>query len=103
MTEDQIKELAAKEMSIEQRILRAMRKTLASVVRDATPQPGTSGFLSDDTVEQIKSCFELIASRERELGGALGLDQAKPVYPDQPKPAQTIQMTTRKKPGTNTH
>jgi hypothetical protein len=102
MTEDQIKELAAKEMSIEQRILRAMRKTLASVVRDATPQPGTSGFLSGDTVEQIKSCFELIAARERELGDALGLDQAKPVYPDQPQSSQTIQMT-RKKPGTSTH
>lgn len=102
MTEDQIKELAAKEMSVEQRILRAMRKTLASVVRDATPRPGTSGFLSDDTVEQIKSCFELIATRERELGDALGMDQARPVYPDQPQPSQTIHVA-RKKPGTNTH
>jgi hypothetical protein len=97
MTEDQIKEL-----SMEQRILRAMRKTLASVVRDATPRPGTSGFLSDDTVEQIKSCFELIASRERELGDALGLQEARPVYPDQAQPSHTIHLT-RKKPGTNTH
>ena len=97
MTEDQIKELG-----LEQRILRAMRKTLASVVRDATPQPGTSGFLSDDTVEQIKSCFSLIATRERELGEALGLNQAQPVYPDQPQTSQAVQIT-RKKPGTSTH
>lgn len=102
MTDDQIKQLAAKEMGIEQRILRAMRKTLASVVRDATPQPGTSGFLSDDTVEQIKSCFELIASRERELAETLGLNEARPVYPDQPKSTQSIQVT-RKKPGTSSH
>ncbi len=102
MTEDQIKELAAKEMSVEQRILRAMRKTLASVVRDATPRSGTSGFLSDDTVEQIKGCFELIAARERELGDALGLSQSKPVYPDQPEPAKTIKVT-RKKPGSGMH
>lgn len=97
MTEDQ-----SKELNKEQRILRAMRKTLASVVRDATPQPGTSGFLSDDTVDQIKSCFELIAAREREVGGALGLDEARPVYPDQPKSTQAVQIT-RKKPGPSTH
>lgn len=97
MTEDQ-----GKELNKEQRILRAMRKTLASVVRDATPQPGTSGFLSEDTVDQIKSCFELIAAREREVGGALGLNEARPVYPDQPKSTQTVQIS-RKKPGANTH
>ena len=102
MTEDQIKELAAKEMSVEQRILRAMRKTLASVVKDATPRPGTSGFLSDETVEQIKSCFELIAARERELGDALGLSQSKPVYPDQTQQSKTVQVT-RKKPGPGVH
>lgn len=102
MSDDKIKELAAKEMSVEQRILRAMRKTLASVVRDATPRPGTSGFLSDDTVEQIKSCFELIATRERELGDALGLAEARPVYPDQEQSAKPVQIT-RKKPDPTTH
>jgi hypothetical protein len=102
MSDDKIKELAAKEMSVEQRILRAMRKTLASVVRDATPRPGTSGFLSEDTVEQIKSCFELIASRERELGGALGLDEARPVYPDQQQASKTVHLS-RKKTDTSTH
>ncbi len=102
MSDDKIKELAAKEMSVEQRILRAMRKTLASVVRDATPRPGTSGFLSDDTVEQIKSCFELIATRERELGDALGLAESRPVYPDQEQPMKTVQVS-RKKPDSTTH
>ncbi|MEW6133359.1 MAG: segregation and condensation protein A [Pseudomonadota bacterium] len=102
MSDDKIKELAAKEMSVEQRILRAMRKTLASVVRDATPRLGTSGFLSDDTVEQIKACFELIATRERELGDALGLAVARPVYPDQEQKAKAVQIT-RKKPGSTTH
>ena len=102
MSDDQIKELAAKEMGVEQRILRAMRKTLASVVKDATPRPGTSGFLSDETVEQIKGCFELIAARERELGEALGLSQAKPVYPDQPQNSKPVQIS-RKKPGPEVH
>jgi hypothetical protein len=97
MTEEQMNKL-----SMEQRILRAMRKTLSSVVKDATPRPGTSGFLSEETVNQIKSCFELIASRERELGASLGLSESRPVYPDQPQASQPIQIS-RKKPGTNTH
>lgn len=97
MTEEQIN--AA---NLEQRILRAMRKTLASVVKDATPRPGTSGFLSDETIDQIKSCFELISSRERELGTALGLSESRPGFADQPKSSQPIQIS-RKKPDTSTH
>ena len=97
MTEEQIN--AA---NLEQRILRAMRKTLASVVKDATPRQGTSGFLSDDTIDQIKSCFELIASRERELAATLGLSESRPGFVDDPKSAQTIQFP-RKKPDSNTH
>jgi hypothetical protein len=96
MSDDPIKELAAKEMSVEQRILRAMRKTLASVVRDATPRPGTAGFLSEGTVDQIKACFELIAARERELAEALGLSPERPVYPDQPQPTKPIEVKRKK-------
>ncbi len=97
MTEEQLN--AA---NLEQRILRAMRKTLASVVKDATPRQGTSGFLSDDTIDQIKSCFELIASREHELATTLGLSEARPGFVDEPKNAQPIQIS-RKKPDTSTH
>lgn len=96
MSDDPIKELAAKEMSMEQRILRAMRKTLASVVRDATPRPGTSSFLSDATVDQIKDCFQLIAARERELAEALGLTPERPVYPDQPQTSKPIELKPKK-------
>lgn len=97
MTEEQLN--AA---NLEQRILRAMRKTLASVVKDATPRDGTSGFLSGDTVDQIRSCFELISSRERELAVALGLSEARPGFVDEPKTSQPIQIS-RKKPDTSTH
>lgn len=83
-------------LSMEQRILRAMRKTLASVVKDATPAPGTSGFLSETTVDQIKSCFELIATRERELAQQLGLSEARPHYPDQQQNQQPIHISPKK-------
>ena len=82
--------MADDELSMERRILRVMRKTLASVVKDATPQPGTSGFLSDRTVEDIKECFLLISLREKGLAESAGLAQSRPYYPDQQKAGQVI-------------
>ena len=70
------------ELSKEQRILRAMRKTLGSVVRDATPLGGRPNPLTDTTVQEIKDCFALISERERELASQLGFDEAKPYYND---------------------
>lgn len=79
------------ELSKEQRILRLMRKTLGSVVRDVTPLGGRTNPLSGDTVQDIKDCFALIAEREKELAEKLNLDQAKPYYRDGDQPnAQVI-------------
>ncbi|MGA7180966.1 MAG: segregation and condensation protein A [Thiobacillaceae bacterium] len=83
-----------KVLHTERRILRAMRKTLTSVVRDATPRPGMDGFLSDDTVEQIRECLGIITARERELADALELSPAKPMYPDQERTVKTVQIKT---------
>jgi hypothetical protein len=88
MTED------SKETSIERRILRAMRKTLTSVVKDATPRPGMEGFLSENTVEQIRECLGIITAREKELADALELTPAKPMYPDQERTVKTVQIKT---------
>ncbi len=69
------------EPTMEQRILRVMRKVLANVVKDATPRDGMPGCLSARTVDDIRYCFELISVRENEL--AEHLKQAQPMYPDQ--------------------
>jgi hypothetical protein len=70
------------ELSKEQRILRAMRKTLGNIVKDVTPLGGRTNPLSDSTIQDIKDCFALISERERELAEALDFDQAKPYYAD---------------------
>ncbi len=70
------------ELSKEQRILRAMRKTLGNVVRDATPLGGRPNPLTAGTIEDIKDCFLLISDRERELAEQLNFDQSKPYYRD---------------------
>ncbi len=74
----------------EQRILRAMRLTLASVVKDATPQGDYPSPLSDDTIEGIKECFTLISSRERELAEELGMNTSMPHYVDEVQTSKVV-------------
>lgn len=78
------------ELSKEQRILRQMRKTLASVVKDATPLGGRPNPLKDSTIQEIKDCFALISDRERELADKLGFAEAKPYYTDGEQPNSNV-------------
>lgn len=61
-------------LSQEQRVMRAMRKTLAHVIRETTPQPGMKHPLSDACIEDLRQCLALIAARERDIAEALGLE-----------------------------
>lgn len=78
--------------STEKRVLMAMRKTLAKVVRDLTPSDSATQYpLSDDTVEDIKVCFDLISSRERELMQIEGkASTEKPRFIDDTSTPQTV-------------
>ena len=90
------------ELTKEQQILRAMRKTLASVVKDAAPRDGEPSPLSEHTVENIRACFGLIAAREAELAEALGLSRnERPFYSDEEQSAKPLQFTNPS--GKNTH
>lgn len=72
------------ELSKEQQIMRAMRKTLTSVVRDCAPRGGVPSPLNPDTVENIRMCLGLIAAREAELADVLGLSRnERPRYVDE--------------------
>ena len=69
------------DLTLEHRILIQVRQVLASVVRDVTPPPGMRNPLSDSTIEDIRSCFSLIAARERELNSDK-TNRDLPVYAD---------------------
>ncbi len=72
------------ELSKEREIMRAMRKTLTSIVRDCAPRDGVPSPLCADTVENIRMCLGLIAAREAELADALGLARnERPRYVDE--------------------
>jgi hypothetical protein len=82
--------MSKEELSKEQRIIRMMRKTLGSVVKDVTPLGGRTNPLSESTIQDIKDCFGLISTRERELAEALGFDQSKPYYADGELPNEKV-------------
>ena len=81
------------ELSKEQQILRAMRKTLTSIVRDVAPRDGVPSPFSPDTVENIRMCLGLISAREAELAEALGLSRdVRPGYADEPATTQAMRF-----------
>ena len=69
------------ELSMEERILRAVKLTLANVIRDTATPHGMRHPLSDATIEDLRQCLVLISARERELAQAAGRDvSARPRY-----------------------
>ena len=80
-------------LSKEQQVMVAMRKTLANVVKETTPEPGMIHPLSKNTVDDIKACFSLIAARERELMEEMGIENnARPYFTDEVKSAEVIKF-----------
>lgn len=78
------------ELSKEQQVLVAMRKTLAAVVKDVTPPPGMKHPLSDRTIGDVRACLTLIAAREKELADLDGRGGDRPHYADEPQSAQVV-------------
>ncbi len=86
------------EQSKEQQVLRAMRKTLTSIVRDLAPRDGVPSPLTPDTVENIRMCLGLISAREAELAQALGLARdERPHFTDEPQAVQPLEFVPSSK------
>jgi len=86
-------------LSTEERILQAVRMTLAGVIKDTATPPGMRHPLSDSTIEDLRQCLALISARERELAQAAGTaNEARPRYADEPG-AQSVVRVHRNKPG----
>jgi hypothetical protein len=78
------------ELTTEQQILIAMRKTLAAIIKDVTPPPGMRHPLSGGTIEDVRQCLALISAREKELADAQGRGGERPYYADEPQRAQVV-------------
>lgn len=86
------------ELSQEQQILIAMRKTLSAIIKDVTPPAGMKHPFSESTIEDVRQCLSLISARERELADADGRGVEKPYYADEPQTAQVVPIGSIGKP-----
>lgn len=73
--------------SAEARILRLVKKVLTDVAKDTYTPPGMKHPLSEDTINGIRECFNLISAREAELGGE---SRARPQYIDEPQDSVVV-------------
>ena len=78
------------DLTQEQQILIAMRKTLSAIIKDVTPPPGMRHPLSEPTIEDVRQCLTLIAAREKELADAQGRGGERPYYADETQAAQVV-------------
>jgi hypothetical protein len=86
-------------LSTEERILQAMKMTLASVIKDTATPHGMRHPLSDATIRDLRECLSLISARERELAEAAGRTQgARPRYADEPGKESVVRLHPRKPP-----
>jgi hypothetical protein len=103
-TKGQTKLMNDNGLTKEQRMLIAMRKTLAAVARDTAPQPGLRHPLSESTIEDIRHCLALISAREQEIAREQGREiRERPVFADEPRRgAQVVSLNNlgkgKKKP-----
>jgi len=83
----------AENYSKELRILRALRKVLGNIVKDATPAPGKPHPLKESTILDIREVFGLISEREAELADLTMPDRnEKPHFTDEPKTSNVINI-----------
>lgn len=86
--------MSEQELSKEEIILRAVKKTLTSVVKDTATEPGLIHPLGNDTINAIRDCLVLISSREQELAELAGRSMdMRPRYVDEVKSRSEVVVT----------
>ena len=87
------------QLSKEERILQAVKLTLAGVIKDTATPHGMRHPLSDATIEDLRQCLALISARERELAQAAGRPLVgQPRYVDEPGREDKVIGFYKKKP-----
>jgi len=78
----------------ERDLLVVMRKVLANIIKDTTPaHRDLKHPLSNNTIQDVRSCLGLISMREKELAELAGVTAAKPYYTDEKPSAEVIPIS----------
>ena len=87
------------EVSVEEKILRIMKRVLTDVARDTHIQPGLKHPLSENTIIGIRDCLSLITARESELAAEAGRElKMRPHFVDEPKTSVVVKLDSLLKP-----
>lgn len=79
--------------SKERQILMVMRKVLAQIIKDTTPEYKSMRHpLSDNTIQDIRQCLGLISSREKELAELAGVAEEKPYFTDERPSVEVVSI-----------
>ncbi|NNJ90439.1 MAG: segregation and condensation protein A [Gammaproteobacteria bacterium] len=77
----------------EKDLLIVMRKVLANIIKDTTPaHRDLKHPLSDNTIQDVRTCLGLISNRERELADIAGIQPEKPYYTDEKPSAEVVSI-----------
>jgi hypothetical protein len=83
--------------SQESRILTMVKKVLTDIAKDTHTPPGMRHPLSDNTINNMRSCLDLIVARETELNTLDGnVSASKPHFVDEPTDSVVVQLDTSK-------
>jgi len=81
------------ELTKEERILRMMKRTLTNVAKDTHAKPGFRHPLTEETINLIRDCLSLIASREQELAEEHGRPMnMRPRFIDEPRSEVVVKL-----------
>ncbi len=95
--------MAQTELSVEARILKAVKLTLAGVIKDTATPHGMRHPLSGATIEDMRQCLALISARERELAQIAGEAAGeRPRFVDEPTREDKVIRFHKKKPSGET-
>lgn len=88
----------ATEQTKEQRILRAVKRVLTEVAKDTVTPAGMKHPLSENTIQGIRDCLQLIAAREAEILSDQGNESTmRPRFIDEPQKNVVVNITPAKK------
>lgn len=86
------------EYAKEQRILKVCKRVLTDVAKDTVTPAGLKHPLSENTIQGIRDCLQLIAARESEILSAQGIEStSRPHFIDEPQKNVVVDITPRKK------
>ena len=84
-----------REQTVEEKILRMLKRVLTDIAKDTSTPPGMKHPLSENTIQSIRECLGLISAREKELAEESGRpSQSRPEFIDEPKTTQVVTLST---------